>query len=263
MGDLVLQRRQGDLAILTLNRAERHNSLVPGLLQALLDAFHQVGDEPAARAVVLRADGRSFSTGGDLRGFAEHEDALAAYADGLVGLLNRVILAMLTLPAPIVVAVDGQVTGGSLGLVLAGDLVLVTPNARFTPYYAVVGFSPDGGWTALLPDIIGPRRAANLLYRNHTIMADQALEWGIANAMVPAGRIDAATLAAARDIAAKRPGSIGHAKQLLRPDPAVIAARLDQERVHFVAQVQTAEARQGIRDFLERRPSRAGQRVAA
>jgi 2-(1,2-epoxy-1,2-dihydrophenyl)acetyl-CoA isomerase len=249
VGKLVLTDRLGSIAVLTLNRAERHNSLVPEFLAEMLAALEAVRAEPEVRAVVLQANGRSFSTGGDVAVFAAHRDALADYASEIVGLLNRAILALVELPVPVVAAVQGIITGGSLGLVLGCDVVLVAPEASFTPYYSVVGFSPDGGWTAMMPDIIGPKRAAEVLLRNLTITAEQSVGWGLASRIVPAESIRDEALAVARDLAAKMPGSLRHTKRLLtRSD---LAARLEAERTLFMEQIVTEEARQGIAAFLE------------
>ncbi|MGD8903999.1 MAG: enoyl-CoA hydratase/isomerase family protein, partial [Anaerolineae bacterium] len=125
MGEFVIVERDGPVALLTLNRAERHNSLVPGFLREILAALESAGAEPEVRALVFQANGRSFSTGGDVRGFYEHLEDLEAYSSEIVGLLNQVILAMIELPVPIVAAVHGIVTGGSMGLVLGSDVVLV------------------------------------------------------------------------------------------------------------------------------------------
>ena len=126
---LVRQARDGDVAIVTLNRPARHNALVPELLTALLAALDDVAAGDAA-ALVLASEGRSFSTGGDLRGFLEHRESIGAYADLLVGLLNDVILALYRLPFPTVCAVSGQVCGGSLGLLLACDRVVMQQDAE-------------------------------------------------------------------------------------------------------------------------------------
>jgi 2-(1,2-epoxy-1,2-dihydrophenyl)acetyl-CoA isomerase len=250
MGELVLAERVGPVAVLTLNRAERHNSLVPGFLAEILAAIETAGAQRGVRAIVLRANGRSFSTGGDLRGFYEHLDDLEAYASETVGLLNQVILAMIELPVPIVAAVHGIVTGGSLGLVLASDVVLVAPEASFTPYYSVVGFSPDGGWTALLPASVGLKRAGEVLMRNQTISAEQAVAWGLASRVVPADRIREEALKVARELAAMKAGSIGHTKAILGPACHDLEARLEAERARFVQQIATEEARRGIEAFL-------------
>jgi enoyl-CoA hydratase/carnithine racemase len=253
MSELVILERVGPVAVLTLNRAERHNSLVPELLEGMLAVLDAIGRDPDARAAVLQANGRSFSTGGDVGGFYGHMDDLQAYAGEIVGLLNRVILALVELPVPLVAAVHGIVTGGSLGLVLGSDVVLVAPEASFTPYYGVVGFGPDGGWTAMLPSIVGPKRAAEVLLRNLTISAEQAVAWGLAGRLVPAGRIRDEALSAARAIAGQKPGSIGHTKRLLGLAHGDLAARLGAERLHFIEQIGTREARQGIITFLEGR----------
>jgi 2-(1,2-epoxy-1,2-dihydrophenyl)acetyl-CoA isomerase len=251
MNQLVLSERVGPIAVLTLNRPERHNSLVPSFLEEMLAALEALRAEDGVRAMVLQANGRSFSTGGDVAGFHEWMDNLERYADTVVGLLNRVILALFELPVLVVAAVHGIVTGGSLGLVLGSDLVLVAPEASFTAYYSVVGFSPDGGWTALLPAIIGPKRAAEILMHNRTITAEQAVAWGLASRIVPAERIREEALNAAQEIAAKKPGSIVHTKRLLGTAYGDVTAGLEAERTHFVQQIATQEARQGILAFVE------------
>lgn len=250
---LILLDFNASVAVVTLNRPERHNSLVPALLEELLAALKKIETRAEMGAVVLQANGRSFSTGGDLRGFYEHFDALDAYARRIVGLLNQVVLALIGLPVPVVAAVHGIVTGGSLGFVLGSDIVLVAPEASFTPYYSVVGFSPDGGWTAVLPGIIGPKRAAETLLQNLTITSDQAVAWGLANRVVPAQQIREQALTKAREIAAKKPGSVWHTKRLLHLSHGEIERRLEAERSHFVQQITTDEARQGIVTFLKQR----------
>ena len=250
LSELVIVERDGPVALLTLNRAERHNSLVPGFLREILAALEAAGAEPEVRALVLQANGRSFSTGGDVRGFYEHLEDLAAYSSEIVGLLNQVILAMIELPVPIVAAVHGIVTGGSMGLVLGSDVVLVAPEASFTPYYSVVGFSPDGGWTALLPAIIGLKRAGEVLMRNETITAEQTVAWGLASRIVPADTIRQEALKVARDLAAMKAGSLGHTKAILGPACSDLEVRLEAERARFVQQIVTEEAREGMAAFL-------------
>lgn len=235
----------------TLDRPFRHNSLVPELLEELAEAWAAAAGDPDVRCCVLAAEGRSFSTGGDVRAFFEHVDGdLTGYASRTVGLLNASILAMVELPVPIVAAVNGMVTGGSLGLVLGADLVLVAPEATFTPWYGVVGFAPDGGWTAMLPDVIGRSRAADALYRNQTIRAEEAVAWGLANRVVPADSLREEAAAVAAAIAGMVPGAVRHAKRGLWHDVDALAARLEGERRRFVDQVVTEESRAGMGRFL-------------
>jgi 2-(1,2-epoxy-1,2-dihydrophenyl)acetyl-CoA isomerase len=253
---VVLEKRE-PIAVVTLNRPERHNSLVPALLEEMLWVWESLRMQPEFRAAVVLANGRSFSTGGDLAGFYDHMEELESYASTIVGLLNKVILAMLDLPIPIVGGVHGIVTGGALGLVLACDVVLVAPGVSFTPYYSVVGFSPDGGWTAMLPDIIGLKRAAEVLMDNRTITAEQAVAWGLASRCVPPERIRDEALGAAQRMAKKSAGSISRTKELFRSMYGNVAGRLELERAQFARQIMTQEAQQGIQAFLNGKRRRA------
>lgn len=253
MGELVLTENYGRVATLTLNRPARHNSFVPELLKELLDALEEVGRRPGVGALTLEANGRSFSTGGDVKAFNDHRESLAAYADVIVGLLNRVILSLVSHPVPVVAAVHGKVAGGSLGFVLASDIVLISPEASLTPVYAEVGFSPDGGWTAMLPAVIGPSRAAEVQMLNRPIRAEEAVEWGIASRLVPASEIRQEARALAASIAEKKPGSIRRTKRLLWGDVNALAVRLEQEKKSFREQIVSPEALEGMRAFLERR----------
>lgn len=241
----------GPIALLTLNRAERHNSLVPGLLEDLIAALEEVKAEPDVRAMVLMAKGRSFSTGGDIREFYKNINTIEEYAGIVVGKLNQVILALIDLPVPIVAAVHGIITGGSLGFVLASDIVLMAPEASIIPYYNVLGFSPDGGWTALLPNIIGPKRTAEILMLNQTITAEQAVAWGLANRVISSERIHEEALNTAQQIADQSPGTIHYTKRLVSVDKTEIAVRLEAERSNFVKQITTEEAQRGMQAFLE------------
>ena len=245
---LVLLDRSEMGSAITLNRPGRSNSLIPELLNELKAALLTAAED--GRPIVLTANGPAFSTGGDVGAFWQHRDDLAAYAREVVGALNDVILTMLGLPVPIVTPVHGPVTGGSLGLVLASDIVLVAPEASFRPWYGVVGFSPDGGWTALLPDIIGPRRAAEILLTDDTITARQAVDWGLATELVPAGELQVVAARYASLTSAQYSTTVRSAKALLAGDLALVAARLEAELRHFLQQVVTGEAAEGMARFV-------------
>ncbi len=238
------------VATLTVDRAERHNSLIPPLLDELREAVSEAQADGSVGALVLQTAGKSFSTGGDVAAFYEHRDEVTTYAERTVGLLNEVILALLRGPKPVVAAVDGQVTGGSLGLVLAADVAILGPEAEITPYYPVVGYSPDGGWTALLPEVIGPKRALHVLSTNASITPEQAVRWGIASELVETGAVQEHAQTVAGQLTAMKTGSIAKTKQLVW-DVDDVAAALEAERRAFVEQIQTEEALEGMRAFLD------------
>lgn len=242
--------RVGPVVEITLDRPERHNSLIPELLVEFIGAVGEVGEDRAARAVILRAVGRSFSTGGDVRGFWEARDRIAAYADEIVGLLNKAMVAMMRLPQPIVGAVHGPVTGGSLGLVLACDIVLVSPEVSFTPWYGPVGFAPDGGWTAILPAMLGWGRVNDILVNNRSIAAAESVAWGMAYDLVSGEMIREEALLVAQRLAGRADGSAEDFKARTPEEVAAVEKRLDDERREFVRQVTTDEAAVGMARYL-------------
>jgi len=238
----------GSSAVIRLNRPARHNALVPELLAELLDA---INDERCqkTRTLILAAEGRSFSTGGDLLGFWQHRDNIAEYAQHLVSLLNQVIISLYTHSTPIACAVQGQVTGGSLGLLLAADHVVMQHEVQITPWYAEVGFSPDGGWTALLPHVIGHQQSLRWICCNESLSAADCLELGIAHELVAADAL-AATQAWCEHLDKLNGKSIASTRELLNADTERLSQKLEAERVAFVKQIQTPEAIDGIARFL-------------
>jgi 2-(1,2-epoxy-1,2-dihydrophenyl)acetyl-CoA isomerase len=253
MSPLVIHTRDGPISILTINRPERHNSLIPPLLDQLLTALEENRSDSEVCSLVLRANGPSFSTGGDIRAFYENLHDIENYSNRIVGLLNRVILSMLTHPTPIVTAVHGLVTGGSIGIVLASDVVLVTTGASFTPYYNQVGFSPDGGWTALLPFIIGPKRVSSILSQNKTISAEQSVSWGLADRCVSPELLNEEAIKVSMELASYSCASNASSKHLLFETYNDLEQRLETERSAFLRQIVTEEAKLGMEFYLKRK----------
>ncbi|MCM5571147.1 enoyl-CoA hydratase/isomerase family protein [Burkholderiaceae bacterium FT117] len=271
---LVRVEHAGPVATLTLARPAMHNALVPDLLLDLCVALEQTGRRADTRAVVLAAEGEAFSIGGDMRRFAAEMagPSLQTYAAELVGLLNQAVLALLKLPQPVVAAVHGHVTGGSLGLVLACDLAVMAEHAVFKAHYATAGFTPDGGWTALLPRLVGARRAAACLLLNRSVSAPQALDWGIVNELAPAAEVPDAARRLAERVAGAPVVTMRESKRLLRGPEAALAgieAALEEERQRFVAAIGEPAAHQGVAGFLrsfggypDDRPGRAARLAA-
>lgn len=238
----------GPVARLTLNRPERHNSLVPALTDSLNADLLRVSTTADIRVLVLQAAGASFSTGGDVAGFhAQPRNQRRTYAETLVGGLNAAILQLLNLPFPVISRVHGPVTGGSLGFLLASDLVAITPQAFIQPYYTQVGFSPDGGWTAMLPDRIGIARTREIQLLNQRVSAAEAVQLGLATILVEASQLDALIAEWLAMLLAKQPGSTHRTKALLRTD---YSEALQAELELFKYQIDSDEAEAGMARFL-------------
>jgi 2-(1,2-epoxy-1,2-dihydrophenyl)acetyl-CoA isomerase len=245
------------VATITFDRPKRHNALVPELLDDLLSAV-RTASESDVIALVLTGAGRSFSTGGDIGGFcdaAEGPEGIEAYADRIVGLLNDTILALVDCPVPVIARVNGPVTGGSLGLVLAADIVLMSETAFMQSYYVEVGFAPDGGWTAMLPERIGPARAVEIQALNRRIAARDALELGLATRVVAPDSLDATVSEVIETLRAKDKKSLETTRRLVWDETrrAMIADRLDAERAAFCELVGRAEVSSRMKSFVARR----------
>lgn len=163
--------------------APRANSLVPAFLTDLHHAFDQLEQSGASKALIT--SGRNFSSGGDVAGFygAAHQGRAEAYARDVVPQLQDLVLRMIEAPVLIASAVRGAATGGSAGLVFASDLVTAAPDAFVQPYYGIMGYAPDGGWTATLPELIGLGPARGWLIANRRQKAPDLLQMGLAQAV--------------------------------------------------------------------------------
>lgn len=251
MSGLVREDAEPPVGVLSLNRASRHNSLVPEMLDELVECLDRLCRRSDLGAVVLRAEGGSFSTGGDLQGFLDHwDDDIAGYADRVVGELNRAILALRASPLPVVAAVHGWVTGGSLGLLLGSDIVLVDETTRVAPFYCEVGFAPDGGWSVLLPGMIGERRAIGAQLTNETWHADELVSLGIANRRVVHADLEREARTTAALIAGKA-GTTIRATKANRMAVEDWREPLAVEQRRFVETIQRPGVREGVQAFVE------------
>ncbi|WP_193222346.1 enoyl-CoA hydratase/isomerase family protein [Alkalilimnicola sp. S0819] len=247
--DLVRFGIRDDVAFVELHRPGKHNALVPELLEDFLTRIGQVRDSDA-KVLVLQAAGRSFCTGGDMRGFLDNWARIADYSHGLVGQLNEAVMALREIPQPVITAVQGWVTGGGLGFVLGSDVVLLADNARFAPFYVDVGYSPDGGWGRLLQRVIGPRAAAEIQLRNRVMPAEEAVRRGLANEIVD-GDPRATAERLAREISRKVPHSLYSTKRLMDGDRAAWRADLEAERQAFLECVQMPGMRERVAEFVK------------
>ncbi len=170
----------GGVAILTLNRASRLNALNQAMYDALSDAFDNIAGEPAIRAVILTGGGRGFCAGQDLSeradGLAVGEVDLAATVDRNT---NRLIRKMMTLPVPIIAAVNGVAAGAGAGIALASDIVLAARSASFVLSFAKIGLGPDAGVSWVLPRLVGIPRAIGMMLTATPVSAEEAAGWGM------------------------------------------------------------------------------------
>ena len=180
------------VATLTLNRPEAMNSLDVALKEALRDAVQQVAEDPAVRCVVLTGSGRAFCVGQDLK---EHQAGLQGddsvpLSDTVEQHYNPIVLALASMPKPVVAAVNGVAAGAGASLAFACDLRILADSAGFNLAFAGIGLSADTGSSWTLPRLVGRAKAIELLYFPRTLDAQTSLDLGLATQVVAAAQFE-------------------------------------------------------------------------
>lgn len=250
--DTVLTTRQGAIVTITMNRPAVLNAVDVEMADRLRDAFEAVEND--VRVVILRGAGGSFMAGADLSAFKARFDEAPAIATGLIDRFHAALTRIKSMPQPVIAAVQGAVAGGGLGLALACDLVVAADNAKFVPAYTRLGTSPDAGTTASLTRLLGHRRALKFILLNEPMDAATAMALGLVNDVVAAAELDAAVDALAGRLAEASVGASRNVKRLVQE--ALVSrfdTQLDLEKQLFVACSSTADFREGVTAFLEKR----------
>ncbi len=248
------------LATITLARPEAGNAMSWDLLDQFGHAAEAVVADGSVRAVLVEAEGRNFSVGGDIRAFAA-----AADPAGLIGRLARRlhqgVLALATLPAPVVVAVQGAAAGAGLSLAAGGDIVIAGRSANFSTAYTAIGLVSDGGATWLLPRLIGLRRTQEMAMLNRRLSAAEAEAYGLVTRVVDDEALADEARAIATKLAQGPTQAFAGVKRLLAKSSAAdFATQLDDEAAAIAAAMATEDARGAVAAFLARQPAVFGGR---
>ena len=256
--DAVLTEHQSGLCILTLNRPQRLNALNAGMLRLLHAHLSACAADDSIRTIVLTGAGKGFCAGQDLndrdpRKLTAPLDLEAIQKD----LFHPLILLMRQMPKPVIVAVNGIAAGAGSSLALAGDLVLAASSAKFVQSFVKVGLSVNegGGWH--LVKALGPMRARALLLKGEALTAEDAAKLGLITSCLP----DAELMQAALKLAAQLASGPAKAHAAIK---AAINAAMQASNFESYLQVEaalqgeagfSADYREGVLSFLERRPA--------
>ncbi len=198
--------RETGLWVLTLNRPDKANSVTKAMLTTLADAVDEAR-AAGVTALILTGAGKVFSAGADL------EDAHAGLATDPVW--ERLSSAIAAFPGLTIAALNGTLAGGSMGMVLACDLRLAVPGAKF--FYPVMrlGFLPQPSDPARLVALVGPARAKMILMAGQKIETDEALAWGLIDRILPGEALMNAARTLAADVLAAKPGHAAAIKAMI------------------------------------------------
>jgi enoyl-CoA hydratase/carnithine racemase len=234
---------------LTLQRPEKKNALSGVMYDALSDAVRGAEVDASVRVVLLQGDGDSFTAGNDLADFARQ--AGDENSDGSPAL--RFIETISTASKPLVAAVQGNAVGIGTTMLLHCDLVYLADNARLITPFVNLALVPEAASSWLLPLRIGHARAYAMFALGEPMEATAALACGLVNAVVPQGELRKKAHDAAIALSKRPAGSLRETKRLMR-DHQRTAAQIMEEGQLFKERLKTAEAREALAAFTERRP---------
>jgi 2-(1,2-epoxy-1,2-dihydrophenyl)acetyl-CoA isomerase len=255
METIDVNRSDGGIVTITLNRPEKKNAISPTMWDELLTTFREIGSNDGVdRVVVLTGAGGAFCSGADLsRGLNVTERprnqlfSMRHVAD--------VCLALHRMPQPTIAKVGGVAAGAGANLAFGCDLIVASDEARFTEIFARRGLTIDAGGSWLLPRLIGLHRAKELAFFADIISAKEAEAFGLVNRVVPAGELDAFVDDWATKLAAGPPIALAQTKDLLNNSFQVtLEQAVESEAKAQAVNGATADTAEAMKAFLEKRP---------
>lgn len=252
MADAMIARelKEGVL-VLTLDRPKA-NAFTTAMAVELQNAFKDAKRDKAVRSILLQANGKLFSAGQDVTEFGG--DGHASFRKHLQKTYNPLVLQMRQLEKPILAAIQGAAAGAALGLALACDIRIGSPDARFVIGFSGIGLAPDSAVSLMLPAIIGLGRASQAAFYNEPISAEHALAWGLLNAVVPADALPQSAWEWALRLAQGPTNAMGLTKRAF--NKALLANLedvLDYEAHNQEVAGEGSDHKEGLAAFVEKR----------
>ena len=270
MSESILVERIDGVCRVTINRPERRNALDPASRDRLLEVLADARADASVRALLLSGAGGSFCTGADMSPGATAPPPPAADKDGgevprgpdlraaaemMRGGAQRLVRNLFEVDKPTVAAVTGPAAGLGAHLALACDLVVMAEDARLIEVFMRRGLVVDAMGAWLLPRLVGLGRAKQLAFFAEDVRGPQALEWGLAQRVVPADQVDSEAMAWATRLAQGPTRALGLTKQLInRAVESSIDQSLHDEAWAVAMNTQSADMKEGMIAFLQKRP---------
>ena len=246
------------IATLTLNRPERLNTISGPMLNQITELMMQANQDPQVRVVILTAAGKMFCAGLDLvsatqgSGIGSQSDHVAVDLD----LRNTPPTVMFAMDKPTICAMNGSAAGYGLDMALCCDIRIMAAGAKMAAAFVKRGIVPESGGTWILPRLLGWSKAAELIFTGRTLSAQESLDMGLANHVVPDGEVGDKARAIAAEIAANAPLAVQSAKRLMRMG---LNETFNDHVHHVFLQLmqlfRTQDFREGMTSFLEKRPA--------
>jgi 2-(1,2-epoxy-1,2-dihydrophenyl)acetyl-CoA isomerase len=248
----------GSVGTIVLNHPEVMNAVSLEMLEGLGQALDAVEDRRnGVRCIIMTGAGRGFSAGANLQPPKEDNKARRDGGSVLETHYHPVLRRLRNLPVPFVTAVNGAAAGVGMSFALMGDLVLCARSAYFLQAFRRIGLVPDGGSTWLLPRLIGKARAMELSLLGEKLPAETAKEWGLVNRIYDDERLLTEAKAIAVGLAEGPTVALGLIRRLYwQSNDNSFEQQIDMERQLQRTASESADFKEGVRAFLEKRPAK-------
>lgn len=258
--DEVLYETEGGVAVITLNRPERLNTISGPMLAQLTELLLKANADVEVRAVILTGAGRAFCAGLDLvdatqgSGIGSEQQARAPSVN--LDLRNTPPTVLFAMDKPTICALNGAAAGYGMDTALGCDIRIMGESAKLAAAFVKRGIVPESGGTWFLPRLLGWAKAAEIIFTGRTLSAAECLEAGLANEVVPDAELMPRARAMALEIAANAPLAVQSAKRLMRMGlEETFNDHVHHVFLQFLQLVRTQDFREGMTSFLEKRPA--------
>jgi enoyl-CoA hydratase/carnithine racemase len=240
------------VATIEIARPEKKNALTMAMYQAMADAINAAKADPTVRALLITGQPGIFTSGNDLEDFMQRPPG--GGSDAEASPVSRFMQALIECDKPVVAAVTGAAIGIGTTMLLHCDLVYVSDEARLAMPFVGLGLVPEFGSSLLLPQRIGHARAAEKLMLGDPFTGADAVEMGLANAVLPAGEVATHARRVAERFNALPPGAVRDTKRLLRaPQKEATFTTIRTEGELFASRLRSPEAMEAFQAFFQKR----------
>jgi len=256
-GKVIVDKREGSVALLILNNPERRNPIDPEMIGQLVQALEEMERDDGVKVIVLTGQGDHFSSGGDLKLAGSEEWSI----EGCRGRENsrhnaKPVRAIWQMEKPVIAMVKGYAIGGGMSLALACDIIFAADDAKFASNFLRIGLIPEMGALCFLPIAVGLNRAKELWFSAKQIDVHEAYRLGIVNQVFPKEKLEEETLSFAKEIAEMPTVAVRITKRILN---ATFLNMLDNILENEAQAIPfcglTKEVKENIAAFREKRGS--------
>jgi 2-(1,2-epoxy-1,2-dihydrophenyl)acetyl-CoA isomerase len=250
--NIIFEKRDG-VTVIKLNRPKEFNAFNYELFDDFIRALEFCADDHETKVVVIGAVGKAFSAGGDVLLFKSTPDAGDTLRQ-LIKLMNTTVITIRRMPKPVIAMINGMTAAGAMSLVAACDIRICASSAKFRQAYLGSGLVPDGGWSFLVPLLVGFGKAAELVYFDPVINASEALNMGLVTKVVEDADLENVTMEIALRLS-KGP-TISYSltkKNLNHAFFSLLESQLEMEREAMTYAGRTQDVKEGLAAFVEKR----------